>query len=128
MSSLFLPVDTPAWWNLSSGQSDQDDTSDTFLQVSESPMPVGCTFDNLQIWVSGNSGVTDSLTFTLLQNENPTALTCTIAALDPVNPTTCSDTTDTVTVSPGDLLAMQAVDNSSDSFPVVGVGSGLHCH
>lgn len=81
------------------------------------------TLTNLQVYSSAAvTGGTGKDVLTVYKNGSATAVTCTIAAAG----TTCSDTTHSVNVVPGDVLTFQFVSASSDTAANVAASVGIY--
>lgn len=78
--------------------------SSSVLTTLNQAVGIAGTISNLTIALTAAPGVGASIVYTLYQNTIATALTCTVSNLA----TTASDTTHSVTVAVGDLLAWQA--------------------
>lgn len=72
-------------------------------------MPVAGTAKNLYVDLTAVPGVGNSWAMTLRKNGADTALTCTISGLS----TTCTDTSNTVSIAVGDLLAIAATETGT---------------
>lgn len=74
-------------------------------------VPTAGTISNLRIRMSTSTIGSGSLTFVAYVNGSPTALTCTVT-----NPaTTCSNTTNTVSVAAGDYVWVQYATNAAET-------------
>jgi hypothetical protein len=63
----------------------------------------GGTASKLYVQLGGAPGGTNTVTVTVQQNSNPTALKCTVLS----TATTCSDTSDSVAFNDGDTLSIK---------------------
>lgn len=81
------------------------------LSVVEQVMPTGGKFKNLYAYL-GNAGIiSGSYDVTLYVNGSPTALTCNLSSANRKN----SDTSNSVSVAEGDLVAIEAKPNTPSS-------------
>lgn len=90
-------------------------------------MPISCTFNKLFVTARYVSGVgSNNITVTLVQNgvDQPT-LTCNLTGTTVNTTTTCSDTTGTVPVAAGDIVALHYTQ--TNSTPVFRIGVGTSC-
>jgi hypothetical protein len=79
---------------------------------AEYVMPAGGTLSNLRVLIQvATVQDADALAFTLRVNGADSALTCTVGGT--AGDRSCSDTSNTVSVSAGDLVTLQVVANSS---------------
>lgn len=95
---------TPAYYGLNSG-------AQAFASVysASSPWPIGATASNLKIVLDDAPGTGKSVTYTLVVNGTPSALTVTIGNAG----LSASDTTHTVSITAGDDVCLQRVLTSS---------------
>jgi hypothetical protein len=77
-------------------------------------VPIAGTLKNLVVKTSGTQTGTGTLVITIRKNQANTALTVTVASGDGASPLK-QDTTNTVSVAVGDLIAIQCVNNSATS-------------
>jgi hypothetical protein len=138
---LELPSFTATAWNPNSGLAAfinlnvQALTTPIFNDAVQSPVPTACTLNNLSIRVSPNvtvfnGGGNDTLTFSVMHNGAVSALSCTLT-VSSTNIETCSDTSHTVSVNAGDLIAFYFTNsNHIDEFnsPSVWVTSSVACN
>src|SRR5262249_46610352 len=87
--------------------------SATTVAEVEAPFAIAGTLKNFYLRTSGAQPGTGSLVFTIYKNGSSTALTFTISAGAAAG--TFSDTSHTVSVSAGDRMAIQAVNNATSS-------------
>lgn len=90
------------------GLTTAQNTSSTWSRVSM-PAPAACTLKNLFVSMGAAQASGGTLAITAFVNGADTALTCAVAA----GGTTCNDTTHTVSIAQGDLVAVHAANNSS---------------
>ena len=95
---------TPGYVPLGGGAGKQASITATAIAA-----PAAAIVNNLSVSVSAAPGGSATATVTLMQNGTATALTCTITG----SATSCSDRTDSVTVSQGDALVYQVVASTS---------------
>jgi hypothetical protein len=76
---------------------------------AQNTIPLAGTISSFYVRISGNPGAANSYDFVVRINGADTALVCSIAD----NATTCSDTTHSVAVSAGALIAIHATGNSN---------------
>lgn len=81
------------------------------LSDVEQVMPTGGKFKNLYAYLGNNGIVSGSYDVTLYVNGSPTALTCNLSSANRMN----SDTSNSVSVSAGDLVAIEAKPNTPSS-------------
>lgn len=81
------------------------------LSDVEQVMPTGGKFKNLYAYLGNNGIVSGSYDITLYVNGSPTALTCNLNSANRIN----SDTTNSVAVAEGDLVAIEAKPNTPSS-------------
>jgi hypothetical protein len=76
------------------------------------PVPFGGTLANLQVRVSSSigSGTSRSYVFTVIQNGNPTGVTCTVTS---PTATSCTDNLHSVVFAAGDTISLQAVPSGN---------------
>lgn len=72
-------------------------------------IPDAGTFDNLYVKLAGSPGAGKSYQFTLMVNGVASALTCTVSDTN----TTASDTSNSVSVSAGDLVSLRCVPSGT---------------
>jgi len=77
-------------------------------------VPIAGTLKNLVVKMSGTQTGTGTLVITIRKNQANTSLTVTISNADGAGPLK-QDTTNSVSVAVGDLIAIQCVNNSSAS-------------
>jgi hypothetical protein len=95
--------------------------------VAAAPMPTSCTFDSLQVSAT-TIGTPFPYVFTLWKNDSPTALTCGLTTDVGTNTVTCSDTTHTVSVVAGDMVATQVTQTGFTCCSSAGTfGISYHC-
>ena len=87
----------------------QDRASSTTEANVQALSPISATFGSLNIRLSGSPGSGKSFLFTLRKNGADTTLTCTVADTN----TTCSDTTHTVSMAPGDVFSVSSVPSGT---------------
>ena len=85
-------------------------------------MPVACTFNVLSVSLYGVSGSTNLTTLTLVKNGVDTALTSSANSVTG-SVIKCTDTTHTVAVAVGDIMALKLVQASGTPFVRVGIGT-----
>ena len=124
IGSFFSPLNAsgdPSGFNTGAGNGDGFITGAT-------PIPATCTFDSLQVSATTGGGPNFPYTFTLWKNDVATSMTCGLSTDSGTNTITCSDTTHTVPVVPGDLVAMQVVQTGfTCCTPFGNFGISLHC-
>ena len=81
------------------------------LSDVEQVMPTGGKFKNLYAYLGNNGIVSGSYDVTLYVNGSPTALTCNLSSANRKN----SDTSNSVSVAEGDLVAIEAKPNTPSS-------------
>lgn len=81
------------------------------LSDVEQVMPTSGKIKNLYAYIGNNTIVSGSYDVTLYVNGSPTSLTCNLSSANRMN----SDTTHSVSVSEGDLVAWQTTPNSPSS-------------
>jgi Collagen triple helix repeat (20 copies) len=142
-TALELPGFTATAWNPSSGLAAFDNFNATPLaltppilnQAVQSTVPTACTLNNFNIRVSPNvtvlgGGGNDTLTFSMMYNGTISALSCSLTVSSTAIET-CSDTSHTVSVNAGDLIAFYFTNaNNADEFdsPSVWVTSSVACN
>ncbi|HZS47653.1 MAG TPA: hypothetical protein VFC63_21470 [Blastocatellia bacterium] len=136
MSAISIPSTSPFFAPLNgfgdpTGMNTGQGTVDGF-GVAAAPMPAACTFDSLQVSATAIGGAQFPYVFTLWKNDQPTALTCGLTTSSGTDTVTCSDTTDAVSVAPGDLVATQVsqtgfIQGVSCCTPAGTFGISLHC-
>jgi hypothetical protein len=142
-TALELPGFTATAWNPVSGLAAFIDYNGTPLalttpilnQMVQSSVPTACTLNNLSIRVSPNitvlgGGGNDTLTFSMMHNGAISALSCSLT-VSSTNIETCSDTSHTVSVNAGDLIAFYFTNlNNADQFksPAVWMSSSVACN
>lgn len=89
------------------GLTTAQNTSSTYSRVSM-PAPQACTLKNLFVLMGAAQPAGGTLVITAFVNGADTALTCAVSA----GGTTCNDTTHTVSIAQGDLVAVHAANNS----------------
>ena len=125
-AALQLPINSGTPWSIITGT--QYSSVSDLLQTL---MPVSCSFGNLYINSSqniGGGGGNDTLNFYLVKNGVATGLKCTLTVSN--SSTSCRDTTDTVSVAPGDMVELNFTDtNGADATntPLVNLLSALTC-
>ena len=88
-------------------------------------MPVACTFDRLYVNTFGVSGGGDTFTVNLVKNGVDQGLACTVNSAQGAQ-VLCSDTSHTVSVAAGDVVALKVVQASG--APIVRLGIGTRCN
>lgn len=84
------------------------------------PSPVACTLSSLNAVVNNYaSSSADTTTITIYQNQGATALSCPVSTNG--NKSSCTDTTHTLTVNKGDLIAIGFVESNANPFNAVTV-------
>ena len=95
--------------------------------VGAAPMSAACTFDSIQVSAI-TVGTPFPYTFTLWKNDAPTTLGCGLTTDVGTNTVTCSDTTHTVSVVPGDLVATRIDQTGFTCCSTAGTfGISYHC-
>ena len=95
--------------------------------VGAAPMSTACTFDSIQVSAT-TTGTAFPYTFTLWRNDAPTTLGCGLTTDVGTNTVTCSDTTHTVSVVPGDLVATRIDQPGFTCCSAAGTfGISYHC-
>jgi hypothetical protein len=100
--------------------------------ITQSSLASACTLRNLNIRVSpniGGHGGNDTLNFYVMHNGAVTGITCSVT-VSSSEIESCSDTTDTISASAGDLFAFYLVDTNvvdADNTPYVYVASSVAC-
>ena len=116
------PVADTAFASLPTGTTNATESNETTL------MPKAATFDALYIQLSINSGQSAAnYTFVLRLNGAATALSCTVAG-SPGSTATCSDTIDTVTVAPMNLVDLEVIDTTGGTTPIGTILYALNAH
>jgi hypothetical protein len=123
--SFFTPL---TGFGDSTGMNTGQGTTDGF-GVAAAPMSTACTFDSLQVSATCIPiQVTFPYTFTLWKNDAATALTCGLTTDTGAGTVACSDTTHTVPVVAGDMMAVQVVQPGfAGTSPAGTFGISLHC-
>jgi hypothetical protein len=92
------------------------------------PMPGTCTFDSLKVAATTSGAASFPYTFTFWKNDSPTSLTCNLVTPLAAGTVTCEDTTHTVSVVAGDMVAVMVDQPGSiGNSPQGNIGISLHC-
>jgi hypothetical protein len=92
----------------------------TDVEVLSMASPSACTLGNLIVAVNNFTAAgSDTTTITVYHNQGATTLACSVTSNG--NRVACTDTTHTVSVSQGDLLAIAFVETNANPFNAITV-------